>query len=221
MRSLPECRIRPPRSAAEPSRAREHQLQQPQRARRRCRRAIGYAPGCRRRAYCARLSPTKCSRLYRGAAAGQQRRGPADRIDGSPRYRIPRRHRDPTAVSASRPTSFGPGVADMKSGLVVNTFVWEAFRRCARPARSPALHIGRRNRFPSSRPIIEAEVGEAGEIRCLRRLTDYDLGTTINIGLVEGGTAPFSKSRGANKSPRASPIDDTKIGETLFRGSRC
>ena len=58
-------------------------------------------------------------------------------------------HRDtvfPDGTATQRPVrivridgnqAFGPGVADMKSGLVANTFLLEAFRRFARHARRP------------------------------------------------------------------------------------
>ena len=53
-------------------------------------------------------------------------------------------HRDtvfPDGTAAQRPfriegdQAFGPGVADMKAGLVMNTFVLEALRASARPVR--------------------------------------------------------------------------------------
>jgi len=58
-------------------------------------------------------------------------------------------HRDtvfPDGTAAQRPfpidgnQAFGPGVADMKSGLVMNTFVLEAFRRFGAPCPLTGLY---------------------------------------------------------------------------------
>jgi len=159
-------------------------------------------------------------------------------------------HRDtvfPDGTAAERPfrivgnQAFGPGVADMKSGLVMNTFVLEAFRRFGAPCPLTGLYTSDEEiTSPSSRPVIETEAKDARavfnaepgrpsgnlvsrrkgaafiefevtgqaahsgaahaqgisaiealarKVQRLHRLTDYDLGTTVNVGLVEGGTA--------------------------------
>ena len=159
-------------------------------------------------------------------------------------------HRDtvfPDGTAAQRPfridgdQAFGPGVADMISGLVMNTFVLEAFRRFGAPCPLTGLYTSDEEiASPSSRPVIEAEAKDARavfnsepgrpsgnlvsrrkgaafielevtgraahsgaahaqgvsaiealarKIQRLHRLTDYDLGTTVNVGLAQGGTA--------------------------------
>ncbi|HUC70068.1 MAG TPA: M20 family metallopeptidase [Stellaceae bacterium] len=133
----------------------------------------------------------------------------------------------------------GPGVADMKAGLVMNTFVLDALRRFGAPCPLTGLYTADEEiASPSSRPIIEAEAKDARavfnaepgrpsgnlvsrrkgaafielevtgraahsgaahaqgvsaieamarKIQRLHKLTDYDLGTTVNVGLVQGG----------------------------------
>jgi len=159
-------------------------------------------------------------------------------------------HRDtvfPDGTAAERPfrvdgnQAFGPGVADMKAGLVMNTFVIEALHRFGAPCPLTGLYTSDEEiASPSSRPVIEAEAkgaravfnsepgrpsgnlvsrrkgaafielevtGRAAhsgaahaegvsaiealarKIQRLHRLTDYDLGTTVNVGLAQGGTA--------------------------------
>ena len=159
-------------------------------------------------------------------------------------------HRDtvfPDGTAAQRPfridgnQAFGPGVADMKSGLVMNSFVLEAIRRFGAPCPLIGLYTSDEEiASPSSRPVIEAEAKDAlavfnsepgrpsgnlvsrrkgaafiefevtgraahsgvahaqgvsaidalaRKIQRLHRLTDYDLGTTVNVGVVAGGTA--------------------------------
>jgi glutamate carboxypeptidase len=159
-------------------------------------------------------------------------------------------HRDtvfPDGTAAERPFridgnhAFGPGVADMKAGLVMNTFVLEALHRFGAPCPLTGLYTADEEiASPSSRPIIEVEarnaravfnsepgrpsgnlvsrrkgaaflelevIGKAAhsgvahaqgvsaieamarKIQRLHRLTDYDLGTTVNVGLAQGGTA--------------------------------
>ena len=159
-------------------------------------------------------------------------------------------HRDtvfPDGTAAERPfrvdgnQAFGPGVADMKAGLVMNTFVIEALHRFGVPCPLTGLYTSDEEiASPSSRPVIEAEAkgaravfnsepgrpsgnlvsrrkgaaflelevtGRAAhsgaahaegvsaiealarKIQRLHRLTDYDLGTTVNVGLAQGGTA--------------------------------
>jgi len=159
-------------------------------------------------------------------------------------------HRDtvfPDGTAAERPfrvdgnQAFGPGVADMKAGLVMNTFVIEALHRFGVPCPLTGLYTSDEEiASPSSRPVIEAEAkgaravfnsepgrpsgnlvsrrkgaaflelevtGRAAhsgaahaegvsaiealarKIQRLHRLTDFDLGTTVNVGLAQGGTA--------------------------------
>ena len=151
----------------------------------------------------------------------------------------------PDGTAARRPfridgdRAFGPGVADMKAGLVMNSFVLEALRRFGAPCPLTGLYTADEEiASPSSRPIIEAEArnaravfnaepgrpsgnlvsrrkgaafielevtGKAAhsgaahaqgvsaieamarKIQRLHKLTDYDLGTTVNVGLVQGG----------------------------------
>jgi glutamate carboxypeptidase len=69
----------------------------------------------------------------------------------------------PFTTDASGDIAYGPGVADMKSGLVMNTFVLEAFKR-AGGAPSPLLGLYTSDEeiaSPSSRPIIEDEARRA------------------------------------------------------------
>jgi glutamate carboxypeptidase len=160
-------------------------------------------------------------------------------------------HRDtvfPDGTAAARPfriegnLATGPGVADMKSGLVMNSFVLAAFKRFGgAPCPLVALYTADEEiASPSSRPIIEAEARRARavfnaepgrptgnvvtqrkgaafirftvtgkavhsgvdhrsgisaiqaiarKIQRLHALTDYETGTTVNVGLVRGGTA--------------------------------
>ena len=159
-------------------------------------------------------------------------------------------HRDtvfPDGTVAQRPfridgnQAFGPGVADMKAGLVMNTFVLEALHRFGCPCPLTGLYTSDEEiASPSSRPVIEAEAkgaravfnaepgrpsgnlvsrrkgaafielevtgraahsgaahaqgvsaieAMARKIQRLHRLTDYDLGTTVNVGLARGGTS--------------------------------
>ena len=149
--------------------------------------------------------------------------------------------------------AYGPGVADMKAGLVMNAFVLAAFKRFG---GSPYPLIGlytsdEEIASPSSRPVIEDEarnarvvfnaepgresgnavigrkgasffkikitgtpahsgvqhekgisaIGElAAKITELHKLTDYDTGTTVNVGIVSGGNAvnmvaPFAEAQ--------------------------
>src|SRR5215467_1012151 len=168
-------------------------------------------------------------------------------------------HRDtvfPDGTAAQRPfridgdQASGPGVADMKAGLVMNTFVLDALHRFGAPCPLTGLYTSDEEiASPSSRPVIEAEARDARavfnsepgrpsgnlvsrrkgaafielevtgraahsgaahaqgvsaiealarKVQRLHRLTDYDLGTTVNIGLVQA--APPS-----TPSPRAPP----------------
>ena len=158
-------------------------------------------------------------------------------------------HRDtvfPRGTVARRPfrvegdRAYGPGVSDMKAGLVMNAFVLEAFARFGGAAR-PVVNLVTSDEeiaSPASRPVIEetargaravfnAEPGRpsgalvtgrkgamflsievtgkaahsggaheqgisAIEELCrkvleLHALTDYATGTTVNVGLIQGG----------------------------------
>jgi glutamate carboxypeptidase len=158
-------------------------------------------------------------------------------------------HRDtvfPKGTAAARPfrvegdRAYGPGVADMKAGLVMNAFVLEAFARAGGAAR-PLVALFTSDEeiaSPASRPTIEAAAqgaravfnaepgrpsgnivsgrkgamfltievtgkpahsGSAHEhgisaieelcrkVQALHALTDYASGTTVNVGLIEGG----------------------------------
>ena len=160
-------------------------------------------------------------------------------------------HRDtvfPDGTASERPfrvegdIAYGPGVADMKAGLVMNSFVLAAFKRFG-GAPYPLLGLYTSDEeiaSPSSRPVIENEartarvvfnaepgrpsgnvvtgrkgasffkikvtgkpahsggqhelgisaIGElAAKITELHKLTDYDVGTTVNVGIVAGGSA--------------------------------
>jgi glutamate carboxypeptidase len=174
-------------------------------------------------------------------------------------------HRDtvfPKGTAKERPfrieghLAFGPGVSDMKAGLVMNAFVLEAF---ARAGGAPLPLVGlftsdEEIASPASRPVIEAaargaravfnaepgrSAGPGGnvvsgrkgamfltvevtgipahsggahdkgvsaieelcrKVTALHALTDYASGTTVNVGLIEGGVsintvAPHAKAR--------------------------
>ena len=85
-------------------------------------------------------------------------------------------HRDtvfPDGTAALRPfridrdQAFGPGVADMKAGLVMNTFVLEALRRFGAPCPLTGLYtsgeeIASRPRARSSKPSPRTRDGTGG-----------------------------------------------------------
>jgi glutamate carboxypeptidase len=137
--------------------------------------------------------------------------------------------------------AYGPGVADMKAGLVANTFVLCAFARAGLDVPMRGLYTADEEiASPASRPFIEANTGDARAVfnsepgrpsgnvvtgrkgamfvDCevsgiaahaggnhhegasaiealarkvvqLHRLTDYDSGTTVNVGLISGGSS--------------------------------
>ena len=153
-------------------------------------------------------------------------------------------------------TAYGPGVSDMKAGLVMNAFLLEAFARNG-GAALPLVGLFTSDEeiaSPASRPVIEAaasgaravfnaEPGRAAapggnvvsgrkgamfltvevtgipshsggahdkgvsaieelcrKVQALHALTDYASGTTVNVGLIEGGAsintvAPHAKAR--------------------------
>jgi glutamate carboxypeptidase len=158
-------------------------------------------------------------------------------------------HRDtvfPRGTAAKRPfrvegdRAYGPGVSDMKAGLVMNAFVLEAFARFGGAAR-PLVNLVTSDEeiaSPASRPVIEAAArgalavfnaepgrpsgalvtGRKGamfltievtgraahsggsheqgisaieelcrKVLDLHALTDYASGTTVNVGLIQGG----------------------------------
>jgi glutamate carboxypeptidase len=174
-------------------------------------------------------------------------------------------HRDtvfPKGTARERPfriqgrLGYGPGVSDMKAGLVMNAFVLEAFARVGGGIR-PLVGLFTSDEeiaSPASRPVIEAtargaravfnaEPGRAAgpggnvvsgrkgamfltvevtgipahsggahdkgvsaieelcrKVTALHALTDYESGTTVNVGLIEGGVsintvAPWAKAR--------------------------
>jgi len=151
----------------------------------------------------------------------------------------------PEGTAAQRPfriegnQASGPGVCDMKAGLVMNTFVLDALKRFGVPCPVTGLYTADEEiASPSSRPIIETEAKDARavfnaepgrpsgnlvarrkgaafielevtgraahsgaahaqgvsaieamarKVQRLHKLTDYDLGTTVNVGLIQGG----------------------------------
>ncbi len=158
--------------------------------------------------------------------------------------------RRPFTISGTR--AYGPGVADMKAGLVMNAFVLAAFQQFD-GLSAPLVGLFTSDEeiaSPSSRPIIEAQarkarwilnsepgrvtgnvvtgrkggafmrlkvygkaahsganfqdgasaIGElASKTLALHELTDFSVGTTVNVGLVRGGqsvntTAPEAEA---------------------------
>lgn len=153
----------------------------------------------------------------------------------------------PIGTASERPfriegdLAYGPGVADMKAGLVINTFVLAALARTGvsvpivglytsdEEIASPSSRSFIEEHMTNARAVLNAEpgrpsgnvvtgrkgaifvdievVGKAAhsggnhhegcsaiEAMCrkvikLHRLTDYELGTTVNVGLVNGGSS--------------------------------
>ncbi|HYF17887.1 MAG TPA: M20 family metallopeptidase [Ramlibacter sp.] len=137
--------------------------------------------------------------------------------------------------------AYGPGVADMKAGLVANAFVLAAFARAGLEVPLAGLFTADEEiASPASRPFIEAHVagaravlnaepgrpsgnvvtGRKGamfldcqvtgiaahsgvnhqdgasaiealcrKVQAMHRLTDYEAGTTVNVGLIRGGSS--------------------------------
>jgi glutamate carboxypeptidase len=159
--------------------------------------------------------------------------------------------RRPFRIEGER--AYGPGVADMKAGLVMNSFVLEALARFG-PARHPVTALYTSDEeiaSGASRPVIEAaargacavfnaepgrpsgnlvsgrkgamfltveatgiaahsgvapEKGRSAieelcrKVLDLHALTDLESGTTVNVGLIEGGqsintVAPHARAR--------------------------
>lgn len=190
-------------------------------------------------------------------------------------------HRDtvfPKGEAARRPfrvengKAYGPGVADMKAGLVLSTFVTLAFAR-AGGARHPLVALYTTDEeiaSPTSRAVIEdtargaravfnAEPGRVTgnivsgrkgamfvtvevtgvaahsgaahdkgvsaieelcrKVSALHALTDYETGTTVNVGLIEGGqsvntVAPLATAR---VDVRFTTIDAMERAEAAIR----
>lgn len=175
-------------------------------------------------------------------------------------------HRDtvfPKGTVAERPfrvedgRAYGPGVADMKAGLVMNAFVLEAFARfgaarpvvmlvtsdeeIASPASRPTIEAAARG----ARAVFNAEPGRPSgnivsgrkgamfltvevtgkaahsgsahdqgvsaieelcrKVTALHALTDYESGTTVNVGLISGGQSVNTVA------PRASARVDVRF----------
>ena len=129
-------------------RPREHRFRQLQQARRRCRRrsAAGLARGG---GHSLRdLSERNFWRLHGGACSRHRRRQPADRADGSPRHRIPRRHRGPAAVPDRRRPGLWAGRRRHESGPChehLRARSVATLRRAVSADRS--LHLGRGDRL--------------------------------------------------------------------------
>ena len=157
--------------------------------------------------------------------------------------------------------AYGPGVADMKGGLVINTFVLETFARLGAPIPVVGLYTADEEiASPSSRRVIEAAArgvravlnGEPGRptgnvvtgrkgalfldievtgkpahsgvnhrdgvsaIEALSRkvirlhaLTDYQTGTTVNVGTIAGGSSvnTVAERAGASVDVRFMTLD--------------
>jgi glutamate carboxypeptidase len=168
--------------------------------------------------------------------------------------------------------AFGPGVADMKAGLVINSFVLAAFAKVGIAAPLVGLYTSDEEiASPSSRAFIEAGVGNARavlnaepgrpsgnvvtgrkgamfvdfevlgisahsggnhhegasaiealsrKVLKLHRLTDYESGTTVNVGLIHGGSsvntvAPFA---GASIDVRFKTMEAMNVVKSQLAG---
>jgi glutamate carboxypeptidase len=163
--------------------------------------------------------------------------------------------------------AYGPGVADMKAGLVINSFVLSAFARAGIEAPMVGLYTADEEiASPASRPFIEAnavqalavfnsepgrpsgnvvtgrkgamfvdcevtgisahsgvnhqEGASAIEALCrkvvqMHQLTSYDSGTTVNVGLIQGGlsvntVAPQARASIDVRFKTAEAMEDVK-----------
>ena len=179
-------------------------------------------------------------------------------------------------------TAYGPGVADMKAGLVINSFVLSAFARAGIEAPMLGLYTADEEiASPASRPFIEAHaanaravfnsepgrpsgnvvIGRKGamfvdcevtgipahsggnhhegasaiEALCrkvvqMHGLTDYESGTTVNVGLIQGGSsvntvAPHASASIDVRFKTAAAMEEVKaklaaiMDETQVRGT--
>jgi glutamate carboxypeptidase len=179
-------------------------------------------------------------------------------------------------------TAYGPGVADMKAGLVINAFVLSAFARAGIEAPMLGLYTADEEiASPASRPFIEANAANARavfnsepgrpsgnvvtgrkgamfvdcevtgipahsggnhhegasaiEALCrkvvqMHRLTDYESGTTVNVGLIQGGSsvntvAPHASASVDVRFKTAAAMEEVKaklaaiMGETEVKGT--
>ena len=184
----------------------------------------------------------------------------------------------PDGTVAQRPfridgnQAFGPGVADMKAGLVMNSFVLDALRRFGAPSPLTGLYTADEEiASPSSRTVIEAEAKDARavfnaepgrpsgnlvsrrkgaafielevtgrashsgaahaqgvsaieamarKIQRLHKLTDYDLGTTVNVGLIQGGQSVNTVAPPRHRGHRRALPDLEHHGKNPRRGAR-
>ena len=87
--------------------------------------------------------------------------------------------------------AYGPGVADMKGGLVASCFALRALKRAGElPFPVRVLYTGDEEiGSGTARPHLEAAARQAWAVLKLHALTDYERGITTNVGLIEGGTS--------------------------------
>jgi len=90
--------------------------------------------------------------------------------------------------------AFGPGAFDMKSGLVLGIEALSTLQKL-QELRAPVVFLFTSDEevgSPSSRPHIESEASRsrATLVLDLQALNDPSTGTTVNVGVVSGGTRP-------------------------------
>ena len=122
-------------------------------------------------------------------------------------------HRDtvfPRGTAAERPfrvegeRAYGPGVADMKAGLVMNAFVLEAFARLGGGSR-PLVNLVTSDEeiaSPASRPVIEA----AG----IKDILSKSYGSNNPVNVVKAAFQALSELTSLEEQAR--------IGESSMRG---